>query len=276
MVDPTSIIQERERIVGRMCEYFRSRPGVLGMFLRGSLAEGTADAWSDIDFAVVVGPEAFDRFCTERHTAPQAWGKLLLNSGSMGRHMCVSHFEPFIKVDAFYYRPADLVPSARYAHGIGILHDEMGVVRSLVKRSRGLTFEAEPAAVNHGINQAIAGAHEVVRRVERGELAYAQAILADVRHHVAVLDDCLHNRPPMGLSHFETRCRDPQVLAAVTESHPKGHKAEAILAGVQSLVAVLQVQIEILAGRLPLGRCSERDQASVAIVQQWRLQREPC
>lgn len=271
MIEPSLIVRERGCILERMRDYFVHKAGTMALFVRGSVAEGTADPWSDIDFAVVVEDSAFARFCAERHSAPQQWGDLLFNSGSMGRNMCVSHFAPFIKVDVFYYRAGDLSPSPWHARGIQVLYDPQGVVRDLCERSRGMSFRAEPEAVNRNINQALASAHEVLRRVERGELAYAQSILDSLRHNVALADDFLHDRPAMGLSHVETRCSDPHLLAALDAAHPRSHAPAAILAAAQSLVPILREQIAAMTAKFSLDRCSERDGAILAIISEWQL-----
>lgn len=271
MIEPSLIIQERGRILERMCDYFVHKADTMALFVRGSIAEGTADPWSDIDFAVVVRDASFERFCTERHSAPQQWGDLLFNSGAMGPNMCVSHFAPFIKVDVFYYCAADLSPSPWHARGLRILHDPHGVVRELCERSRRMSFRAEPETVNRNINQALASAHEVLRRVERGELAYAQSILDSLRRNLALADDFLHDRPTMGLSHFEARCTDPRLLAALGAAYPRGHEPAAILQAVQALVPMLREQIAAMAAKFSLDRCGEHDEATLTIVSEWQL-----
>jgi predicted nucleotidyltransferase len=257
-----------------LTDYFRERPGVVGLFVSGSVAEGTADAWSDLDVRVVVEEKHFKQFCAQRHTAPESWGQLFFNTGAMGPHMCVSHFAPLVKVDVFYYRPADLVPSPWIARGVRVLLDEHGVVRDLMERSAGMTFRADLAEVDWTINNAFANAHEVVRRVERGELAYAQSLLAAVRWHIAVAEAYLHDRPPTALAHFETDCDDRKVLQAVADSHPP-HNAESIMAALKGLLPLLRRQIASLGQRFSLGRDAERDEASMAVVEGWDSSADP-
>ncbi len=72
MVEPSLIIQERSRILDRMHAYFVQEPGTVALFLRGSMAEGTTDAWSDIDLAVVVEDASFERFC-EQQAIDNVW-----------------------------------------------------------------------------------------------------------------------------------------------------------------------------------------------------------
>lgn len=58
---------------------FTHDPAVAGMFLGGSLASGTADAWSDIDLRVVVRPERHAGFVEQRLDIPRAWDGFLFN-----------------------------------------------------------------------------------------------------------------------------------------------------------------------------------------------------
>lgn len=265
----STITQEREEILKRLTDYFCERPGVVGLFVSGSVAEGTADAWSDLDVRVVVDGVHFEELCAQRHAAAENWGKLLFNTGAMGPNMCVSHFVPLVKVDVFYYRPADLNPSPWIARGIRVLLDDHGVVRDLIQRSAGMTFRPDPAEVNRTINNAFANMHEVVRRVERGELAYAQSILAAVRWNIAVAEAYLHDRPPTGLAHFETDCDDVEVLRAVAADPP--HEAQSILVALKGLLPVLRKQMVALEKQFALCRNAERDEASLAVVERWEL-----
>jgi len=235
------------------------------------IAEGLADPWSDIDFAVIVDDESFDQFVNARHAAPEHWGELLFNSGAMGRNMCMSHFEPFIKVDVFYYRTRDLKPSPWFARPIRVEYDRLGVVEAVIRQSKLLTFAAEPSTANHIVNQAMASAHEVIRRLERGELAYAQSILTSLRENIAQVDDLLHDRAPLGLPRFETRCDDPNLQRAIAISHPQAHDPGCILAALQSLVGVLQRQMAELEDRLLLARNKDRDRQSLSLVTEWKL-----
>ena len=51
------LIGARDRLLIFVHQQFASITDVVGLFLAGSLAAGTADAYSDIDLRVVVKPE---------------------------------------------------------------------------------------------------------------------------------------------------------------------------------------------------------------------------
>ncbi len=57
MVSLQEITQERDQLLKRTTAYFTQRPDVVGIALLGSLAAGSADAYSDIDMYVVATPE---------------------------------------------------------------------------------------------------------------------------------------------------------------------------------------------------------------------------
>src|SRR5262245_11455404 len=50
-----------EGIYERAVAVLEARPGVRAVVLRGSIADGTADRWSDLDLSVVSDPDAYDR-----------------------------------------------------------------------------------------------------------------------------------------------------------------------------------------------------------------------
>jgi predicted nucleotidyltransferase len=261
LLDDATIAAARQRILTRIADYFSNRSGVLGLFLCGSIAEETADAASDIDFRVVVTPESYDEFCSMRDEAPESWGELLFNSGTMSNSMRVSHFRPFVKVDVFYYRPADLRPSPWYALPVTVLLDRDHTIAQVVKQSVGMTFTATAQQVNEAINQALACGHEILRRVHRGELGYAHHILDELRLLLITHDEFLHGRPPLGFAHFEELCADPLLLNAIRETY-RHYDSDAVLESMQSLAHELNRQLTQLNNAFDLGRSPSRDAAS--------------
>ena len=271
MIEPSLIIQERGRILERMCDYFVHKADTMALFVRGSIAEGTADPWSDIDFAVVVKDASFERFCTERHSAPQQWGDLLFNSGAMGPNMCVSHFAPFIKVDVFYYCAADLSPSPWHARGLRILHDPHGVVRELCERSRPdvvpcRTGDCQP---EHQPSPCQCPRGAPPSGTGRTGPTRSRSSTVFVTTWPWRMTSCTTIRP-WGCRHFEARCTDPRLLAALGAAYPRGHEPAAILQAVQALVPMLREQIAAMAAKFSLDRCGEHDEATLTIVSEWQ------
>ena len=263
-IDPADIVAERDRVLDRMVRYFLDRSGTKALFLSGSLAAGTADAWSDIDFRAVVTPEVYEGFLAGRESAPSAWGDLLFNQVRPGTSHSVSHFRPFLKVDTFYYRPDQLIPSPWYTLPTKVLFDPEGLVKRVIEESRGMAFVPAADTVERSIGFGLAAAHEVLRRARRGELCYAKQILDELRLAVVDADDYLNGRPWYGLSHFESRA-DPRLVAVVQTSHGPLER-EAILRNLGSLAERYREQILGLHRRFPLSRDLEADLAAVGVV----------
>ncbi len=213
------IVQGRDRLLSVAYEALIRTPGVVAVFLAGSLAAGTADPYSDIDLRVVVTPDRHPWFVQHRCDIPQSWPNFLFNEWMPRSQHCVSHFRPFNKIDIFYYSAGVLQPSPWYALPIKILHDPEGVVAGLLARSRGLTFDVGEDEIDFSISKGLAAAHEAVRRARRGELLYAQTLLDEFRQHVMRADDFLFARTPEVPLHAKfDRRGSVEVLAALSRS----------------------------------------------------------
>jgi predicted nucleotidyltransferase len=264
VITAAEIIAVREQTLDRMLVYFRDREGVKALFVSGSLAAGTSDAWSDIDFRVVVAPEHYEAFLAERNMAPAAWGELLFNQVRPGSIHSVSHFRPFFKVDTFYYRPEYLIPSPWFTLPTRVLYDPDGLVQRVIRQSQGLEFAASAERVELSIRLGLAAAHEVLRRASRGELAYAEVILDELRQAVIDADDYLNGRPWYGFSHFESRA-DPSVVAAVHGSYCPLEQ-EVILTSLARLSELFGRQIVQLHQQFSLSRAAGEDEAALEAV----------
>jgi predicted nucleotidyltransferase len=66
-------------------ERFASDPDIAGVFLGGSIAAGTADAYSDIDLRVVVKREKHADFVARRREIPKEWPGFLFNEWTPAR-----------------------------------------------------------------------------------------------------------------------------------------------------------------------------------------------
>jgi predicted nucleotidyltransferase len=245
-VDPAELVRARDALLARATEHFLSLPGVVGIFVAGSLAAGTADAWSDIDLRVVVAPDAFARVIAARLDAPRAWGDWLFNVWDAS--YCVSHFRPLTKVDVFYYRADELAPSVWLALPVRILHDPDGLLAGVVTGSRELRPQHGTDDVRILLGKAIAHAHEVIRRAHRGELLYAQGLLCALRDYVVRADDWLAGRlsESAAVAHFETSARDPD-LSRVLHATLECTDRDQLLRAARSLCAVLREYIPRLA-----------------------------
>lgn len=256
-------ITAREKLLENMVRYFKQQSGVMAIFVSGSVAEGTADCYSDIDFRVVVEKEALDFFIANKFAAPLMWGELMFNEYNLdrGRNVCVSHFKPFNKVDVFYYAKHDLIPSPWHNKGIKIIHDPFGIVRQMRDDSSGMQVAYTQEQAEALINKALACAHEVFRRANRGEIVYAMELLGEFRSKIIEADDMLHHRLPEGFSHFEKR-GGPELVSVIHASYCSGDKQK-ILQSLNALILLFKGLLVRLEQNYELSRDLPADMQSL-------------
>ena len=257
----------RSDLLAAALRCFEADPVVLGVFLGGSIAAGSADAYSDIDLRVVVKPERHLDFVKLRREIPKQWPGFLFNEWVPNAQHCVSHFQPFGKIDIFYHAADALTPSPWYRLPIKILHDPTGIVADLVKRSEELPFTVGDDDVDFSISKGLAAAHETYRRAMRGELFYAQTLLDELRHHMMQADDWLHDRTPETavMMKFEKRATG-DILAALRSSYCPC-EGDAILAALRSLAHIYRNQVLALHMKFPLSRPVENDVTALKVIE---------
>ncbi|MDR3516788.1 MAG: hypothetical protein P4M00_13310 [Azospirillaceae bacterium] len=241
-----TLVEARRTLLATAEGRFALDPAVVAVFLGGSLAARSDDVWSDIDLRVVVRPEDHARFVAARREITKSWPGFLFNEWVPGAQHCVSHFRPFGKIDIFYLDQAHLTPSPWYTLPTQILHDPSGVVASVVERSTGQRFDVSEDDIDFSISKGLAATHETYRRALRGELAYAQMLLDELRQYVIQADDWLFGRTPETLvfAKFEQRGSE-EALVALAASYPR-HDAEAILHSLNGLARFYRGQIALL------------------------------
>lgn len=257
----------RNDLLATAVNRFKTDPNVQGIFLGGSIAAGSDDAYSDIDLRIVVRPERHSHYVEQRREIPKQWPGFLFNEWVPNAHHCVSHFQPFGKIDIFYYDAAALTPSPWYRLPIKILHDPKGVVADIVNRSKGLPFTLGDDDVDYSISKGLAAAHETYRRAMRGELCYAQTLLDELRLHMMQADDWLHDRTPEAavMAKFERRAsRD--VLTVLRSSYCPS-EGDAILAALRSLLHAYRNQVLALHQKFQLSRSVENDITALKAIE---------
>ena len=265
MINKGELIAERYQILEKMISYFKEKEEITGIFISGSLAEGTADEYSDIDFRVIVDEKHIDEFIKNRLIIPENWGDLLYNEYSTGwKNMCVSHFKPFIKVDVFYYTEWDLYPSLWQNKGITIILDKKGFLQKIVDKSKTLTFEISNEEINILINKGLALVHEVYRRVMRNELIYANDLLNALRQRLIDYDDLLNENLLEGCSHYEKR-GNKLLIDLFHESYITFDKYS-LLNQLYKLIEVLQKNIQDLDLKYKLQRDKNKDLYSLNLL----------
>ena len=200
----------RQNLFNKVVEYFFSKEGVEALYLQGSVAAGSADEFSDIDFRVVIQPKFYEQYISERFSAPQNWGEWLYNEWADRFWVCVSHFKPFNKIDVVYLKLEELQPSPWFLLPTKVIYDPQDLVRQVIKDSQKLKFTLlDSKEVDRMVSKGLAYAEEIYRRVMRDELFYAQSQIDSFRWILIQIDDYFQNSLPCSgfgsPSHFEQR-----------------------------------------------------------------------
>ena len=250
----------RQRLLDRVVEYFLAKEGVEALYIQGSVAAGSTDEFSDIDFRVVIQPEVYEQYILERFSAPKHWGEWLYNEWADSFWVCVSHFKPFNKIDVLYFKPKQLQPSPWFALPTQVIYDSKGLVRQVIQSSQGLKFTLDIGEIDRLISKGLAYAEEVYRRVMRDELFYAQSLLDSFRGILMQLDDYFRNSPSLHLasaSHFEQR--GSKNLIKVLKFSYTALDKQSIFHALGELLKVYQKQVVKLHEALSLQRDKEAD-----------------
>lgn len=265
-MDPARLTAARERLLKTAVDYFTRDPAVAGIFLGGSLAAGTADAYSDIDLRVVVNPDEHQRFVRNRLNIPKAWGDFPFNEWLEGAQHCVSHFRPFGKIDVFYISLAGFQPSPWYGLPTEVLYDPRGLVNDIITKSKKLAFTIPEEEIDRSVSKGLASVHEAYRRLRRGELFFAQSLLDSLRHYMIQSDDWIHQRPPQAVTFSGLEKRASRTLIEAFSDSYVGLNAGSIEQALQKLASVYREQIIALHERFSLKRSLKNDLYAIDIL----------
>ena len=87
-LDLGKVIARRDQVLEAVTSAAESDPRVSTAFLVGSLATGTADAYSDIDVVLIADPAHVDALLADRLTFPTQFGEVLLQFDSSWNVWC--------------------------------------------------------------------------------------------------------------------------------------------------------------------------------------------
>ena len=184
----------------------------------------------------------------------------------------VSHFRPFLKIDVWYISTSMLQPSPWLKLPVNILLDRTGAVREVVERSARLPFPPPTdSAVSRVLSKALTDAHEVVRRLRRGELFFAQSLLEELRFHMIRLEGRICAVEPSTSADLKVEHRISDRLEPALKSSYVDLDAQALEAAVTRLSEVLVRQIPELHGTFTLTRSLENDLYAAELVRGRRV-----
>ena len=252
----------RQQLYDTIVDYFVDRKGVEALYVQGSVAENSADEWSDIDFRVVIKPEFYQQYLSERFSAPKKWGEWVYNEWAGRSWVCVSHFKPFNKIDLLYFKPLELKPSPWFALPTQVIHDPKRLVQQIILDSHNLEQSSlSIEEIDRLISKGLAYAEEIYRRAMRGELFYSQSQLDSFRLILIQLDDYLHQHKfSSGIgspSHCEQRVS--QMLVEAMQLSYTALDKTSILQALKILLNVYQTQVIRIYEELSLKRDRQRD-----------------
>lgn len=175
-----TIPQHRQEIKEAIEADLAGDPFVLAVFYGGSIGSDNSDRYSDIDLRVIIAEEAFDQYREEKNTRIARWGELLFHEEVPYSNYSTAHYDNFVKVDLFYYRLKEVLPSI-WLRNIEVFYDSTGILEDIVAKSQQLSFEPSIEDVELWRTKFLASLHELYRRLMRSELYYALSCLDTMR-----------------------------------------------------------------------------------------------
>lgn len=161
-----------------------SDANILAIFYGGSLGNQNTDLYSDIDLRIVVKNEVFEEYRLNKKQRAKNWGKVLFFEDFPWATHSIAHYDTFIKVDTFYYKTKDIVPSV-WLQNIKIVHDTTGLMKDVLEKSMVLAYLPTIQEVEIWRTKFFAYVHEAYRRVMRREIYYALHCIDNLRLSMA-------------------------------------------------------------------------------------------
>lgn len=155
-------------------------PFIVAVFYGGSIGNNDSDNYSDIDLRIVVAEEEFENYRAKKRKRATRWGAVSFFEDVPYSNYSSAHYENFVKVDTFYYRLKDVLPSF-WLRNIEVLFDTSEMLEDVVEKSRKLTFDPSCEDVELWRTKFFSYLHESYRRVMRNEIYYALNCLDNLR-----------------------------------------------------------------------------------------------
>ncbi|WEG14539.1 hypothetical protein PU629_09335 [Pullulanibacillus sp. KACC 23026] len=176
----SEIPNHRQRLIKAIECDLVSDENILAIFYGGSVGNNTTDLYSDIDLRIVVKDDAFEKYRLNKKQRARNWGPVLFYEDLPWATHSIAHYESFIKVDTFYYKPKDIQPSV-WLQDIKIVRDTKSLVMNALIKSMSLSYKPSVQEVEIWRTKFFAYVHEAYRRVMRKEIYYALHCLDQIR-----------------------------------------------------------------------------------------------
>lgn len=179
------LASHREVLLENAMKDLTSDKDVLAIYLSGSLAKSSYDAYSDIDLHTIVKPEKKNHFIEEKRSRSAKWGNILYFEDSNPRSpVVVTHYDCFVKVDSWYHALEEIAPFI-WLKGLKVLYDPHNLISGVFEESSKMEYEPSKEEVEFWRGKVVAYIHETYRAAMRDELYYALSNLDMVRWLVA-------------------------------------------------------------------------------------------
>lgn len=159
---------------------------VLAVFYGGSIGSENTDLYSDIDLRIVVKPEKIKEYISNKNTRPNNWGNVLfIEDANPFSIYTVIHYDCFVKVDTFYYKPNDIHPSI-WLKNIKVIKDTNELMSGVLDKSMNLRYKPSLEEFELWRMKFFAYLHEIYRRVMREEYYYALDCIDNLRLSISM------------------------------------------------------------------------------------------
>lgn len=206
-------------------EAYRTEEGVVGIFLKGSLARGDYDQWSDIDFHLVVTEEVYPVLLASRPDRMRRLGRCLCEWSSTGEHQLLCLYDSGVTLEIDFHLPVRLTrPRAGMDGEMAILHDPTGALAAFKAECAALVIptEVDPQRLLHLWNKVWAWLYIATGKAYRGELWEAQDFLNAIRQGAILpVYRTLKGRAPFGYRRLEGWA-EPVPAGPQADRHPPG------------------------------------------------------
>jgi hypothetical protein len=178
------IPKHRERLLKAIEKDLLTDDNVLAVFYGGSIGNNNTDLYSDIDLRIVVKDEMFENYRLNKKERAKNLGNVMYFEDFSWATHSIAHFEEFLKVDSFYYKMSDVIPSV-WLQNIKIVKDSNGRIKGVQNQSKELSYKPSLGEVDTWRNKFFAFAHETYRSLKRNELYSALNYLDALRLSMA-------------------------------------------------------------------------------------------
>ena len=179
-----NIPKHRQQIKDAIKNDLLNEVDIIAIFYGGSIGNRDSDNYSDLDLRIVVSDYSFEKYRKDKKNRAAKWGEVLFYEDVPYTNYTTAHYNSFVKVDIFYLRLKDILPSISLRN-VEVVYDSSELLYDIIKKSQTLVFEPTLEDVELWRTIFFASLHETYRHVMRGETYYALHCLDSLRFFIA-------------------------------------------------------------------------------------------